>query len=446
MMEQKSALEQGNFLDSLACCFSSLRSAGGPVQSLIQRKAWDRVLELGLPKSKGQAGFHYCSMNSLQCADFSDYTFLPQELPLLVENLDSYISTESMGAVLVFVNGVYSPALSQTSRLPKDLVVMSLEEALPTYGAYLQEHFVKILQKEQDPFVLLNLAFLQNGVFLYVPEDCVVDVPIQCIHLVSGASGFCFPQVHLALGKRAKLFWNTSLYSMGGGKVFYDKVLNVSLDHSAQLFYTDYSVVNSDGWFLSMHNITQKQDSTCEAVFLTSNSSGVCRNAFHTTLLERAANFSVRGVNLLSSQAQTHNFITATHTAEEAYSFQHVKNILMNKARASFEGKIFVQKLAQKTEAYQLNNNLLLEDSAIAQSHPGLEICADDVRASHGSTTATMDREGLFYLQSRGIPTQKAKQLVVKGFAQNTFMHMKQKALQCVFANKVQEFLDVSPL
>ncbi len=446
MRAQEVAPCVGNFLDVLANHFASLGSSGGAIQSLIQKKAWERALEFGPFPEKGRDGFHYCSMDSLKHYDFSDYSMAPNDTCVVGEDIKDYISTESIGAVLVFVNGVYSSCLSQTTRLPKDLVVMSLEEALPTYGAYLQENLVKTLQKEKDPFVLLNLAFLQNGVFLYVPEECVVNVPIQCIHLVSASSGFCFPQVHLALGKGAKLSWNTSLYSIKKGNVFYDKLLHVSLDCGAQLSYTDHSVINSDGWFLGTQKITQKQKSVCESVFLTSSASGVCRNAFHSNLIEQEARFSVQGVNLLSGQANTHNFITVSHEAESAYSFQHVKNIMMECGRASFEGKIIVQKVAQKTEAYQLNNNLILEGSARAQSHPGLEIHADDVQASHGSTTTTVDEDALFYLQARGIAKKKAKWLLVQGFAQETFLHMKQKALQCVFANKIQEFLDGSAL
>ena len=145
--------------------------------------------------------------------------------------------------------------------------------------------------------------------------------------------------------------------------------------------------------------------------------SDLLRQEFTVDLLEPYATSFLKGLSILEKKKQSHHYVTMRHKAPNCESYQHFKGVLFDQAKLSFEGKIWVDQLAQKTQAYQRSNHLLLGKKAAAYSKPNLEIFADDVKASHGATIAQLQEEELFYLKARGLDLVTAKKLLLKGFA-----------------------------
>jgi Fe-S cluster assembly protein SufD len=158
-----------------------------------------------------------------------------------------------------------------------------------------------------------------------------------------------------------------------------------------------------------------KRDARLELFHATSGAKNV-RFSASAELLEENSSFLFRSLGMLHGNRQAHVHALADHAAPHCTSRQHVKMVLNGPSKSSFEGKIYVRPPAQKTEAYQLNNNLLLSESALASAKPNLEIFADDVKASHGATFSQLSPEELFYLRSRGLPLAEAKSLLLQAF------------------------------
>jgi len=349
----------------------------------FRKKAWDRFQEIGLPRPKQEA-FQYL-LRKLTFPKLANRKSLARE-PV---------------AGFVFVDGFYEEAFSQ---IPAPLVCQPLEKAMRSYGLFLQSRFTKLMSEETDPFAAVNGAFQSRGVFLYVPPKCKASLQLLQIHLSEEMSS---PRVHIYLGRNAQLDLTQISEGKGG---FNNAVLDFVLDEGAQLNFCDYSV----GDFQAIRS-TVKRDGKLKTVFLGSQ----MRTSIKVQLAEENSEAEIYGLARVDGDAERHVHACVEHVAPHTRSRQHFKSVLKDRSRFSFEGKIHVHPAAQKTEAYQLNNNLILSDEASANAKPNLEIFADDVKASHGATVGQLDAEQLFYLRSRGLGLEQAREWLIEGFCKD---------------------------
>jgi len=350
----------------------------------IRKKGWDRFEEIGLPRPKQEA-FQYFPLQKLI-------------FPKLA--LRKSVDMRPV-AGLVFIDGFFNEALSS---VPAPLVCQPLDVAMRSYGLFLQNRLARAMKEETDPFAALNGAFQGRGAFLYVPPKCQIEMPLQMLHLFTGEE-MASPRLMLYLGREAKLH----LVQSSQGKGFCNAVIDSVLDVGAELTFCDEGSSHFQAF-----RATLKRDSRLKALFFPKGE--WTRHSIQVQLAEENAEAAIFGLARLEGDDQAHVHATVEHIAPHTRSRQHFKNVLKEKSRSSFEGKILVRSEAQKTEAYQLNNNLLLSDEAQANAKPNLEIFADDVKASHGATVGQLDEEQLFYLRSRGLPLEQAKQWLVDGF------------------------------
>ncbi len=364
----------------------------------VKKKFWDRFE--GLPSSKHEA-FRYLPLSKL-----APPLQPPAERKASLAELEPHLLPDSSGRI-VFSDGYFSPELSS---LPKGCILLSLGDAMKSFGLVLQNRFAKALKEETDPLATLNGAFQGRGAFVYLPPGLVLEQPIQMISLFSSAQWMA-ERVQLFLGKGAE----AKLIQTFAGSGTAVELIDIVLEERARLSIQDRSHLQNEAVFFRNLRASLKKNAHLDS-FSFSEGSALYRRSLSATLLEEGAEVHLKGLDNLTASHQAHTHVHVEHAAPHCLSRQHFKKALQETARSSFEGKIYVHPVAQKTEAYQLNQNLILSADAAAHSKPNLEIFADDVKASHGATFSQLSPEELFYFQARGIPASEAKQLLFRGF------------------------------
>lgn len=387
------------------------QSRGADLLKGMREKAWDHFLELGLPEKKDEA-FRYVPLRRLYELGLQAPSTLAHPHGIGREEFLPYIYPECRGSYLVFIDGFFIPELSDLTNLSKKVVVQPIVDAMRSYGPFLQSRWSKALKEEPDPFAILNLAIHPRGVFFYVPPKVKMESPVQTLFLSSGEKAYAPARLQLFLASQTEVQWVSSIAGTG----IHNTVLDVALEEGASFQQTDVSDTGS-GWHFNYLRATLKRDSRLKALSMTQGKR-LTRHSLRVALMGENADALLQGLWHLQENSAAHTHVFVEHAAPHARSLQKFKGVLKDSSQSSFEGKIYVHPEAQKTEAYQLNHNLLLSDAAIAYAKPNLEIFADDVKASHGATFAQVDEEQLFYLKSRGLDAAEAKRLLIRGFMQ----------------------------
>lgn len=365
--------------------WASVLASKDPLLSYRQ-KGWQRFCEIGLPRPKQEA-----------------FQYLARKLnfPQLAQRTKCKRPREG----LTFVDGFFEEELSEVTA---PLICLPLEEAIRPYALFLQNRMNRSLKEEKDPFAALNGALQGRGIFLYVPPKCKAALHLQHLFV---SDGMATPRLHLYLGRGASLRLTQSSTGKGG---FCNTLLDVLVDEGADFTFLD----QMEGDFQSIR-ATLKRDSHMKTTLL----GKATRTSLHVQLAEENSAAEIYGLARLTQQEEAHIHATIEHAAPHTRSRQHIKSVVKEQGRFSFEGKIYVHPIAQKTEAYQLNNNLLLSDEAAAYAKPNLEIFADDVKASHGATVGQLNAEELFYLRSRGLSLTEAREWLIGGFCKEILDH-----------------------
>ncbi len=361
---------------------------------LLYAKCWQRFLQMGLP-TKAHEDFQYISLKELECRDF----------------LEAKEVSAVEKASIVFVNGYFKPELSTSL---KGLYLLPLSAAFKSYGALLNNRYTKFVLDDNDPFALINAAKCKDGAFLYVPPKFKASEPIQILSIVdANDNSWVHPRLHVFVGRSSEISFVSR--SKGCGNV-YNAVFDFEIDDDAKVFLSHSDAGSAVNVRFDAFRATLKRNSLFTSVQVTS--SAKARSDWQVALQGEGAEASLSGLSCLDGKKESHTNVKIEHQEPHTRSMQLFKVVLDDEAISSFQGKIHVKKKAQKTEAYQLNNNLLLSQKATANSKPNLEIFADDVKASHGATVGSLPEEQLFYLKTRGLSTDVAKKLLIRGFCE----------------------------
>ncbi|MFA6915480.1 MAG: Fe-S cluster assembly protein SufD [Parachlamydiales bacterium] len=379
----------------------------------LKQNAWEAFLKLGLPTRKTEV-YSYVTLRKLFSKNFA---FLKPHA-ISKEAISPYILPECRQSVLVFINGSYSPELSNRSAIPASVTIDTLNDAYRTYGSFITNAWKRNLTSEKDPFYLINAALHHSAAFIYVPPKVVVEAPIQILSIIDAQDqiGLIFPRWHLFAGNSSQVKCCTTQAVLSGDSYVNMSAIDFNIEENAQVELVQLvTTERDDAWTLDSARAHLKRNSTLNTVSVTEGGEAA-RLDWHVVLAGENGEANLSGLGLCNGKHEGHAHILMEHQAPHCRSMQFYRNVIKDTARSSFEGKIYVHQEAQKTDAYQMNNNLLLSDNAQAYSKPNLEIFADDVKASHGCTIGQLDDEQLFYLKARGLSQEIAQHLLIQGF------------------------------
>jgi Fe-S cluster assembly protein SufD len=336
------------------------------------------------------------------------------------DTIAQFVYPESINSRLVFVDGVFNAALSSLEALPAGVIVESLGDALRgERESVLRERVGRAADQNADGFAALNAAFLEHGAFILLPEGARLDAPLHLL-FVSGASGvqvIASPRVIVVAEEDSSATIIEDYQSAGDAIYLTNAVVEIFVGARARVAH--FKVQDESAG--AFHVATTAADLAGGAAYdLTTITLGarLSRHGIHINMAHEGAECWVDGLYLVgaSQHADTHSAID--HAAPRCVSHQLYKGILDNDARAVFNGKVFVRPGAQQTDAKQTNKNLLLSSDTRVDTKPQLEIFADDVKCAHGATVGQLDEEELFYLKSRGLHDELARNLLTYGFAE----------------------------
>lgn len=370
----------------------------------------------GFPTKKEEA-WKYTSLNSLLKVDFS--VFPKKETSLEYKDVKRYFLHEIDSYKIVFVDGVYSSYLSETTHDGVDICLMSSALNKPTYKAVIDVYFNKIASKD-DSLTTLNTAFSREGAYIYIPKNKVPKKPIEIIHFSTGneAAMMLQPRSLIVAEENAELQVIERHQSLTTNEVFTNSVTEIFAAKSANV---DYYKVQNDSASASLIDNTyiDQKDKSVVRVHTFSFGGKLTRNNLNFYQNGEYIDSILKGVTILGDKQHVDHHTLVHHIEPNCESHQDYKGIYGDSSTGVFNGKIIVNKIAQKTNAFQKNNNILVSDKATINSKPQLEIFADDVKCSHGCTIGQLDEDALFYLQSRGVPQKEARALLMYAFANN---------------------------
>jgi Fe-S cluster assembly protein SufD len=385
--------------------------AGLPAPELLQElrlKGRESFSSLGLP-SRRQEEWRFTRLKGIDESDFGTPSAVAPRVDITPWRLDD-------AHLLVFVDGIFSPDISDVGDLPDAVVVSNLVLGATSETAAVTHHLGSLAPLDQHPFAALNTALIADGAFIHVPSGVELERPIQLIFVSDSEerSTLSAPRILIVAeaGSRATVVEQ----HIGNGTSLSCPVSEIVLGEQASL---DHVIVQEED--LSAHHLAVRQIKlaagsrySAQAISL----GGVlARTDIGVVLDGENAEASLDGLYLGDGTQQANTHLTMRHAAAHCDSHQLYKGILGGKAKAVFNGRIIVNQDSQKTDAKQSNRNLLLSDDAVVNSNPQLEIFADDVRCTHGSTVGQLDDEAVFYLRSRGIGREEAIQLLTLAFA-----------------------------
>ncbi|HLT50649.1 MAG TPA: Fe-S cluster assembly protein SufD [Arenibacter sp.] len=370
----------------------------------------------GFPTKKEEA-WKYTSLNTLQKIDFS--IFPKKESILEYREVKKYFMHEIDTYKIVFVDGVYNSYLSETTHDGVDVCLMSAALSKPLYKAVIDVYFNKIASKD-DSLTSLNTAFSKEGAYIYIPKNKVPKKPIEILHFSTGneAALMLQPRNLIIAEENAELQVIERHQSLTSNEVFTNSVTEIFAGKNA---IVDFYKVQNDVLTASLVDNTyvDQQDGSLVDVHTFSFGGKLTRNNLNYYQNGERINSTMRGVTIIGEKQHVDHHTLVHHIQPNCESHQDYKGIYGENATGVFNGKIIVDKIAQKTNAFQQNNNILVSDKATINTKPQLEIFADDVKCSHGCTIGQLDDEALFYLQARGIPKKEAKALLMYAFANN---------------------------
>lgn len=374
----------------------------------------------------------------------NDYTF-GQNSPLQLADVEkTFFADLPKTNNIIFVNGVYQPSLSQIVSSEEVLIVKNLEEAYDTHTDLVAPYFGKLANSEDDALTALNTAFAQNGVFIHVPANKVVDEPVMLYFITDTRKGNVGvqPRSLIVMGQSAQATFVDKMDTIGDNASFTNAVTEIVVAPNARMNH--YKVQNDkpNASYVGTTQVQQASDS-CYTNTTVSLSGGIVRNNLNIALDGSNVESNMFGLYMITGNTHVDNHSIADHLKPHSVSNELYKGVMDGSSTGVFNGKIFVRQDAQKTNAYQQNRNILLSDNSSINTKPQLEIWADDVKCSHGATTGNLDEEALFYLRSRGIAENEARALLIHAFGNEIIDKISLEPLRVYLEQVVMERLGV---
>jgi Fe-S cluster assembly protein SufD len=404
----------------------------------VRTSAIKNFEDKGFPTKKDEA-WKYTSLNAILK---NDYTVFPKkDTEIEFNQVKKYFLHEVDTYKLVFVDGVFSSYLSSTTHEGIDVCLMSSALTQPKYKMAIDTYFNKIANKD-DSLTSLNTAFAIEGAYINIPKSKVSDKPIEIMYFSTGNESALMvqPRNLVVVGENSHVQIIERHQSLTENPVLTNSVTEIFAQKRAIVDY--YKIQNDtlEANLIDNTYVSQKQESHV-SVHTFSFGGNITRNNLNFYHFGERLTSTLNGITIIGEKQHVDHFTLVQHSTPNCESFQDYKGIYSDRSTGVFNGKIYVEKEAQKTNAFQKSNNILLGDKSTINAKPQLEIFADDVKCSHGCTVGQLDETALFYMQARGIPKKEAKALLMYAFSNVVIDNIKipelKQRITKIIANKL---------
>jgi len=390
-------------------------SSQAPIHEL-RKNAIVKLDEIDFPTLKNEE-WKYTNISPILNYKFQ----LTGEAQISNDDIKKFLIKDCDVHLAVLVNGRFRKELSDIGELPAGVIVDSLSEAMKNRPELVMNYLGKYVKLENG-FIALNTAFTYDGMFIYVPDNIMLHKQIHILHLTGSSSGniLAQPRNLLIAGKNSDVRLIESYNSIPGSVGFTNVVTEIIAGENSHVEI--YKIQNEDkqSFHINRTQVEQKRGSIF-TTYTASFGGAITRNDLNTVLDDENCVANLYGLYIIDGTQHVDNHTLIDHAKPHCQSNELYKGVLDGKSRGVFNGKVFVRKDAQKTNAYQSNKAILLSNEALIDTKPQLEIFADDVKCSHGAAIGQLDEESVFYLRTRGIGEEKARAVLIRAFANDVF-------------------------
>ena len=376
----------------------------------------------GFPTKKDEA-WKYTSLNAILKNDFT--VFPKEENNIQYSDVKKYFLHEIDTYKVVFIDGIFSSHLSSTTHDGIDVCLMASALSRPKYKMVIDAYFNQIANKD-DSLTSLNTAFANEGAYINIPKSKVADKPIEIMYFSTGneAALLVQPRNLVIVGENSHVQIIERHQSLNENPVLTNSVTEIFAKKRA---IVDYYKIQNDTLEANLIDNTyvSQQKESHVSVHTFSFGWNLTRNNLNFYHFGERLTSTLNGITIIGEKQHVDHYTLVKHSAPNCESFQDYKGIYSGSSTGVFNGKVYVEKEAQKTNAFQKSNNILLSDKATINAKPQLEIFADDVKCSHGCTVGQLDETALFYMQQRGIPKKEAKALLMYAFSNAVIENIK---------------------
>jgi Fe-S cluster assembly protein SufD len=404
------------YLDAFVARRRDLAAGGRAWTAPLREAAMARFAERGFPTTRDEA-WRYTSVAPIAAGRFDPDT--PARPGAVTPDLFQQLTFEPWECThVVFLNGRFARELSKIGTLPAGVRFKSLEDALDRDRELVEPHLGRCAAFADQPFADLNTAFLRDGIFLYVPKGMAIEEEIHLLYVTTsnGTAALAYPRNLIVVEEGARLTLVESYAGIGGDVYLTNAVTEVSVGAGASVDHYRLQRESTAAYHVGVLGARVGRDAR-----FASNSIALggrlVRQDVSALLDGEGADCTLNGLYVTSGEQHVDNHTVIDHARPHGTSRELYKGILDGRSRGVFDGTIIVRPDAQKSDARQTNKNLLLSEEALADSKPTLIIEADDVKCNHGATIGQLDENALFYLRSRGLGREMARNLITHAFA-----------------------------
>ncbi len=414
------ATQTRNSVDEFAAQFEQLEKNETFARSWfhpVRKAALARFVESGFPTLKDEE-WRFTNIKSVTSTDWA--AAADDAKSIGKDSLAAYCIGE-VAATLVFVDGRFSAELSSTNKLSNGVKVARLADAMESDAKKLEPYLGQVLAEKDNAFALLNTALVQDGVYIFVPKNAALAKPIHVVYAstCNDRPTASHPRTLIVAEENAQANIVESFVGIDSGSSLTNSVTEIVTGAGANIFHHKIVQESAEAYHFGTIGAWLDRDSRC-------TSTNVCfdgkltRNNVEAYLKGEGGCCTFNGLSMLRDEQLVDNHLRIEHIAPHCESWQYFKGIYDGASHGVFAGRIYVHDDAQKTDAKQTNQSLLLSDKAQIDSKPQLEIFADDVKCTHGATIGQIDEEAVFYLRARGLSDTAARNLLVHAFANET--------------------------
>jgi Fe-S cluster assembly protein SufD len=434
--------ERDLYLSNFALLEKSLSGKEPAWLHRIRKEAMARFAELGFPSTRNEE-WRFTNVAPLVKTPFKPASYQPAAPA--AGSIERFTLGRWAGYQLVFINGQFSKEYSSPQLLSRGVQVSNLATALQSDAGWLDSHLARYASYEEHPFVALNTAFIAEGALINIPKDTVVEEPIHLlfISIGNGEATVSHPRNLIVAGPNSQTKVIESYAGVDDGIYFTNAVTEIVAGENAVIDHYKVQRESVRAFHVATLQVQQAR-STNVSTHSISLGGALVRNDVNAVLDGEGCDCVLNGLYMVAGRQHVDNHTRIDHAKPHCSSRELYKGILDEKARAVFNGRIIVRPGAQKTDSKQTNKNLLLSEEALVNTNPQLEIYADDVKCTHGATIGQLSADALFYLRSRGIGLDTARNLLTYAFASDITGRIKIEAVraeleQVLFAQLPQD-------